>query len=266
MLFRSIASFDTKYAYNYWRPVTAIRAAESDGNPDTLPDSTWTPLIATPNHPSFASNHSAQSRAAAEALAAFFGTDQVRFAATWDGVERSFNKFTDAAKEAGKSRIYAGIHWSFDMAQGEQIGRKVGQYVADHFFLPLIGSRHASLLAATVAAPAISESLRADEVLHLPNESFARWQQAGVDSVALRGFDVRGADFGGMTLGKAINGVIWGDDDADDWRLTGRTRRTVRATLATGTGESSVDLLRSMSDRESLWIGGWTFDQGGKQP
>src|SRR5262245_47335345 len=74
-----IASYDTKYTYNYWRPVTAIRAADTDDNPDTLPDSTWTPLITTPNHPSFASNHSIQSRAAAEALAAFFGTDHVGF-------------------------------------------------------------------------------------------------------------------------------------------------------------------------------------------
>ena len=80
-----IARFDAKYTYNFWRPVTAIRAADTDGNPDTLPDSTWTPLIATPNHPSYGSNHSTQSRAAAEALAAFFGTDQVSFTATWAG-------------------------------------------------------------------------------------------------------------------------------------------------------------------------------------
>src|SRR5262249_10843793 len=118
-----------------------------DGNPDTLPDSTWTPLITTPNHPSFISNHATQSRAAAEALAAFFGTDQVPFATTFigtdpalAGVERSFNKFTDAAKEAGKSRIYAGIHWSYDCAIGEQVGRKVGEYVPDHYFQPLTGS------------------------------------------------------------------------------------------------------------------------------
>src|SRR5262249_30124117 len=86
-----VASVDAKYTYNYWRPVTAIRAADTDGNPDTTPDSTWTPLITTPNHPSYGSNHGCQSRAAAEALAAFFGTDHVRFTATWAGVERSFN-------------------------------------------------------------------------------------------------------------------------------------------------------------------------------
>jgi hypothetical protein len=135
-----IASFDAKYTYNFWRPVTAIRAADTDGNPKTVADSTWTPLIVTPNHPSYGSNHATQSRAAAEALAAFFGTDQVRFTATWDGVTRSYRKFTEAAKEAGKSRIYAGIHWSFDVGAGEALGRKVGQYVADHYFRPLSGS------------------------------------------------------------------------------------------------------------------------------
>jgi PAP2 superfamily len=140
-----IASFDAKYEYNYWRPVTAIRAADTDGNPDTVADSTWTPLITTPNHPSYTSNHSTHSRAAAEALAAFFGTDQVRFTATAEvpgvgEVERSFNKFTDAAKEAGKSRIYVGIHWSFDCAAGESLGRKIGQYVAANFFLPVTDS------------------------------------------------------------------------------------------------------------------------------
>jgi hypothetical protein len=135
-----IASFDAKYTYNFWRPVTAIRAADTDGNPGTVPDSTWTPLIVTPNHPSYGSNHSTQSRAAAEALAAFFGTDHVRFTAQSEWVERSYEKFTDAAKEAGKSRIYAGIHWSFDAAAGEALGRKVGQYVADHYFQPLAAS------------------------------------------------------------------------------------------------------------------------------
>jgi hypothetical protein len=146
-----IAGFEAKYAYNYWRPVTAIRAADTDGNPQTTQDSTWTPLIATPNHPSYVSLHADQSRAAAEALASFFGTDHVGFTATWAGVERSFDKFTDAAKEAGKSRLYAGIHWSFDVAAGEQLGRKVGQYTAEHILLPLADG--GNQLRAAVAAP-----------------------------------------------------------------------------------------------------------------
>jgi hypothetical protein len=209
-----IAGFDAKYTYDYWRPVTAIRAANTDGNPDTLQDSGWTPLIATPNHQSYVSLHSSQSRAAAESLAAFFGSDQVGFTATWAGVERSFNKFTDAAKEAGKSRIFAGIHWSFDSSAGESLGRKIGRYVADHFFQPLTGDH----LEAASAAPApVSATLMSDEVQPLLAEALGRWQAAGIDTSGLATVDVRIADLGGLTLGKAADGILWLDDNAAGW-------------------------------------------------
>lgn len=209
-----IASFDVKYTYNYWRPVTAIRAADTDGNPATAKDEFWTPLIATPNHPSYGSNHSAQSRAAAEALAAFFGTDQVRFTATAADMERSFKKFTEAAKEAGKSRIFAGIHWSFDCSAGESLGRKIGRYIADNFFQPL-----GDQLQAADAAPSVpvGDVLRADQVRPLLVEALARWQAAGADVSALRGVDVRVADLGGRTLGMASGNTVWLDDDAAGW-------------------------------------------------
>jgi hypothetical protein len=100
-----IAGFDAKYAFQdghgFWRPVTAIRAADADGAADTIGDPTWTPLIATPNHPSYVALHATQSYAAAYALASFFGTDRVSFTATWAGVERSFDRFSAAAHEAG---------------------------------------------------------------------------------------------------------------------------------------------------------------------
>jgi hypothetical protein len=212
-----IAGFDAKYTYNFWRPVTAIRAADTDGNPDTVQDSTWTPLIVTPFHPSYVSLHAGQSRAAAEALAAFFGTDHVPFTATWGGVTRSFNKFTDAAKEAGMSRIYAGIHWSFDKAAGENLGRKIGQYVVDNFFQPLTGSGGKHLEAATAAPAPVNVSLHANQVQPLLAAALARWQAAGVDTSALHGIDVRIADLGGLTLGQAADGVIWLDDNAAGW-------------------------------------------------
>jgi hypothetical protein len=212
-----IAGFDAKYTYNFWRPVTAIRAAETDGNPATAPDSAWTPLINTPNHPSYVSLHADQSRAAAEALAAFFGTDQISFSATVGTVERSFHKFTDAAKEAGKSRIFAGIHWSFDMAAGENLGRKVGQFVADHYFQPLPGSGGEALTAADAAPKTVHRSLRDRQVQPLLSEALARWKAAGVDTSALGKIDVRIADLGGRTLGRAADGMIWLDDNAAGW-------------------------------------------------
>jgi hypothetical protein len=215
-----IASFDAKYEYNYWRPVTAIRAADTDGNPNTAPDANWAPLFATPNHPSYTSNHSTQSMAAAQALAAFIGTDHVAFTASWPGhPDRTFNKFTDAAKEAGQSRIYAGIHWSFDKAAGLQLGRKVGQFVADHFFRPLAASGDALVATVAPVAPAAPAggTLRPDQVKPLLAEALARWQAVGVDTSALQGVEIRIADPGGFTLGRAADGIIWLDNDAAGW-------------------------------------------------
>lgn len=134
-----IAAWDCKFAYDVWRPVHAIREADSALNPDTRPDPSWTPLLNTPPFPSYISGHSTFSGAAAAALAAFFGTDEVRFTSTSEslpGVRRSFTRFSDAAAEAGKSRIYGGIHYEFDNAEGLTCGREIGRYVARNFLQP----------------------------------------------------------------------------------------------------------------------------------
>jgi hypothetical protein len=125
-----IAAADGKYTYNFWRPVTAIRY-------DTDPG--WTPLMATPSHPSYPSNHATVSTAAGTALASFFGTDAVPFSFSWEGlpgVTRSFDSFSAASQEAGNSRIWAGFHWRFDLTAGEALGQSVGAYVSQHFLLP----------------------------------------------------------------------------------------------------------------------------------
>jgi membrane-associated phospholipid phosphatase len=134
------AVWDAKYTYNFWRPVTAIRAADTDGNPDTAADPAWTPFLATPAHPSYNSGHSGISGASAAVLAAFFGTDAVPFSLSSDGlpgVTRSFASFSQAAQEVSNSRIYAGIHWRFDVQTGQALGYEVGDYVASHFLLPV---------------------------------------------------------------------------------------------------------------------------------
>jgi hypothetical protein len=134
-----IGCWDGKYTYNLWRPVTAIRAADTDGNPDTEADANWTPLFATPAHPSYPSGHSTLLGGFAAVLASYFGTDAVPFSVSYagfPGVTRSYDSFTAAANECGMARIWGGIHWSFDITAGDALGRSVGTYVFQNFLLP----------------------------------------------------------------------------------------------------------------------------------
>jgi hypothetical protein len=135
----AICCWDCKFSHSFWRPVTAIRHAADTGNPDTEPDPNWTPLLETPPFPAYTSGHSSFSGTAAAVLAYYFGTDDVSFTATSDGlpgVERSFASFSEAAAEAGRSRIYGGIHWECDNADGLAMGRALGIYVCRKLLLP----------------------------------------------------------------------------------------------------------------------------------
>ncbi len=122
----AIACWDMKYDYSFWRPITAIQDAT---NPNQ--DTSWTPLIATPPFPTYVSGHSTFSGAAADILAEFFGTDNISFTATSETVPntRSFTSFSQAAEEAGRSRIYGGIHFEFDNQGGLGVGNEIGQFV-----------------------------------------------------------------------------------------------------------------------------------------
>jgi hypothetical protein len=135
----SIVCWDAKNIYDFWRPVTAIRAADTDGNPATEADPTWTPLWATPNFQSYTSGHSTFSGAASIVLAAVFGPDTPFRAGTDDmpGVVRSFTSFAHAAEEAAESRLLGGIHYRFDNTAGLVCGRAIGEHVAANFLRPL---------------------------------------------------------------------------------------------------------------------------------
>jgi hypothetical protein len=136
----AIACWESKYTYNFWRPVTAIRAADTDGNPDTVADPNWTPLMATPSHPSYPAAHGSLSGGSATVLTSFFGTAAIPFNVSWEGlpgVTRSFDSFSAAEQEAGMSRIWAGFHWSFDVSAGLAQGQAIGSYIFTHFLLPL---------------------------------------------------------------------------------------------------------------------------------
>lgn len=130
-----IAAWDAKYTYNTWRPITAIRQADLDGNVDTTADATWLPLINTPPFPEYVSGHSTFSAAAATVLGRFFGNN-FSFNSGSMGlpdVSRSFTGFDAAAAEAGQSRIYGGIHFQFGNQDGLILGQNIGTYVLDRF-------------------------------------------------------------------------------------------------------------------------------------
>jgi hypothetical protein len=138
----AICAWDCKYADNLWRPITAIRAADTDGNSATSADPTWTPLLATPPFPEYVSGHSTFSGAAATVLASFFGADDIAFTTTSEdlpGVARSFNSFWEAAAEAGLSRVFGGIHFMSGNQQGLQSGARLGAFVTEHAFGECVG-------------------------------------------------------------------------------------------------------------------------------
>jgi PAP2 superfamily len=135
----AIAFYDAKYTYQLWRPVTAIRLADTDGNPDTVGDPNWLPLAGnTPADPSYPGAHSTISAAGADVLGTFFGDHQSFDVSSpaLPGVTRSFNSFSSAAEEAGVSRIYAGVHTRLDHIAGLTLGHDVANFVLHNALLP----------------------------------------------------------------------------------------------------------------------------------
>jgi hypothetical protein len=133
-----IAGADTRYLYNFWRPVTAIRAGDSDGNDATAGDPAWDTFMNTPSLPDYPSTHSVAGGAAAVVMSRFFGTDQLSFTMTsgppFGGITRSFKSLSEAQEENGDSRVYSGIHFRNStvagILQGEQVGRQAfAQYL-----------------------------------------------------------------------------------------------------------------------------------------
>lgn len=144
-----ICSWDAKYAYDYWRPITAIREADTDGNPETTADPDWSPFVATPPFPEYTSGHSTFSRAAATTLGGFFGSDEIAFSTVSDGlpgVTRSYAGFGAAADESGISRIYGGIHFPSANIAGQTTGHLLGQFVVGNFLWPLKAPTFISVL------------------------------------------------------------------------------------------------------------------------
>jgi hypothetical protein len=126
-----ISVFDAKYHYLYWRPVTAIREGGSAG---------WLSYLGTPPIPDYPSGHTVAGAAVATVLARFFGTDYVPFemvsGAPYAGISRKFWSFSEAARENGASRVFAGIHFPTAVEEGYRDGQSVGTWVFEHGLKP----------------------------------------------------------------------------------------------------------------------------------
>jgi hypothetical protein len=165
-----IAIWESKYFYDFWRPVTGIRESDvgtgptglGDGNDDTVGDPAYSPLGApasnltgpnfTPPFPAYPSGHAGFGGALFQTLRRFYGTDNIGFTFVSDELNgvtpgndgvprplspRTFSSFSQAEEENGQSRIYLGIHWSFDKTEGIAQGRKVADFVFANAFLPV---------------------------------------------------------------------------------------------------------------------------------
>ena len=144
-----IAMVSTKNHYNYWRPVTAIQEGDTDGNPATTGDPTWTPLRPTPPDQDYASGHSIEGGVGAEVLKQFFGTDRVSFedcSATLPAgstcsdpspILRSYSSFSQAAAENAYSRILIGYHFRKAVEEGTAYGRDIGKRATNLYFRPV---------------------------------------------------------------------------------------------------------------------------------
>ncbi len=131
----TIALYDAKYHYLVWRPITAIQLGNTIGNPGITGDPNWNPLAVTAPDPSYPGAHATISQAAATVLSAFYG-DHQQLTASSDGdpgVTRSFGSFQAAANEATLSRLLAGQHTMIDLVAGQQLGRRISDFVLDRF-------------------------------------------------------------------------------------------------------------------------------------
>jgi hypothetical protein len=132
-------TFASKFEHGLWRPVTAIRRADEDGNANTAPDPEWLPLIPTPPYPSYAGNMAGIGTSQATILSLFFGRDDIRFEHNWagaGGATRSYAGFSEMANESARARVYGGIHFTFDNVAGQSVGRNVANYIFANVMRP----------------------------------------------------------------------------------------------------------------------------------
>jgi hypothetical protein len=140
-----ITSWDSKRHYVFWRPITAIQEGDKDGNPRTVVDPTWQPLISTPPYPDYTSGANNVNAAAARILALFFGTDHLTFSLNSGNPNviqktRTYGRFSEETRDVVNARIYEGIHFRFADVAGRRQGRQVARWAFQHFLRPVCES------------------------------------------------------------------------------------------------------------------------------
>jgi hypothetical protein len=152
----AIGCWNDKYHWNFWRPITAIHEADTDGNPATTADPNWLPLfdpatpvasppaLVTPPFPDHPSGHNCAAGAIVRTLQSFFATDRIAFSvrSNKSGTTRSFTRLSDALRENINARVWAGIHFRTADVQGAILGEKVAQDLQRHYFQPTRGCHH----------------------------------------------------------------------------------------------------------------------------
>jgi hypothetical protein len=136
-----VGCWDSKYFYNFWRPITAIQHADIDGNAETEQDASWRPQIVTPGHPEWPSAHGCGTSAYANAIAEFFGTKRLPGGIWLSGAagidDRFFDSTDEIIREIIDTRVYNGVHYRTSVVQGAVLGHKVAQWVARYYFQPV---------------------------------------------------------------------------------------------------------------------------------
>ena len=134
-----IACFDGKYTYSAWRPYTAIRAGDTDGNPATIADPTWTPLVKTPNHPEYPANHACVTTSYATTIDHLLGPAHFSLTVTGTPASTEIRHYTSSAQlinEIANARIWGGVHFRFSTTAGTRIGLAVAHYDILHALQP----------------------------------------------------------------------------------------------------------------------------------
>jgi hypothetical protein len=175
-----IGCFEAKYHYLAWRPVHAIRRADSDANPATTADPTWTPLLNV-NHPEYPSGHACFTGAVTDAIGTFFATDKVELtlASAVTGTSRTYARLSDIAAEVRLARIWSGLHFRHTMVEGSRLARQTVRHVVRRFFRPVLIARvgaRASVSLTTTSGAVVRRLLggayRIDVVDASPRASF----------------------------------------------------------------------------------------------